>query len=91
MDREALRARLMERCGEAVEAAMTAVESAGPEGIISGSEWAVKEAFQGLTKECFGALVQARVEEIERRPCAAAPPSGRRGRRGRPAIQRPSA
>ncbi len=61
MDKDVLKKRLMASCEAHLDKAMAAVESA-PEGQwIAASEWAVREAFQDLTRECFQDLVQARV------------------------------
>jgi hypothetical protein len=69
MDRRALRGRLRAKFDEAMDRAMDAVEAAPDGRWIAGSEWAVRGAFQGLMRECFQEIVQAKVDSD---PAAAA-------------------
>src|SRR6476619_5140950 len=62
MDRRALRRRLREKAGAAIEKAMDAVEAAPDGQWIAGSEWAVRGAFHDLMRECFQEIVQAKVD-----------------------------
>ena len=62
MDRQALRRQLRSKLDSVLERAMDAVEAAPDGRWIAGSEWAVREAFAELTKECFQAIVQARID-----------------------------
>ena len=82
MDRQALRRQLRAKVEAALDKAMEAVESAPDGRWIAGSEWAVRDAFQGLMRECFQEIVQAR---IDRDPAASAgsfSPGARAGRDG---------
>lgn len=84
MDRQALRARLEARSKAAVERALDAMEAAPMDNIVGGSEMEIREVCDGLKREIFQELVQAKIEDAE----AAAkrslsPPAG--GRRTRPA------
>lgn len=65
MERQALRARLEARSKAAVERALDAMEAAPLDNIIGGSEMEVREVFEGLKREIFQELVQAKVEEAE--------------------------
>lgn len=65
MDRQALRARLEVRSKAAVERALDAMEAAPLDNIIGGSEMEVREIMDGLKREIFQELVQARVEDAE--------------------------
>ena len=65
MDRQTLRARLEARSKEAVERALDAMEAAPLTDIIGGSEMQVREVFEGLKREIFQELVQAKVEDAE--------------------------
>ena len=71
MDREALKGRLEAKSKEAIERSLDAMEAAPLTNIIGGSEMQVREIMEGLKREIFQELVQARVEDAE----AAAKPS----------------
>lgn len=62
MDRQKLRRELHARVDQALERAMQAVESAPDGQWISASEWVVRTAFAELTRDCFQAIVQAKVD-----------------------------
>ena len=62
MDRQALRRELQAKVDQALDRAMDAVAAAPDGQWISASEWVVREAFQDLTRDCFQAIVQARVD-----------------------------
>jgi hypothetical protein len=62
MNRETLRRELAAKLDQALERAMDAVEAAPDGQWISASEWVVREAFQELTRDCFQAMIQARVD-----------------------------
>ena len=62
MDRQALKRKLRVKMEAALERAMEAVDAAPDGQWVAGSEWAVRDAFQGLMRECFQELVQAKVD-----------------------------
>jgi hypothetical protein len=62
MDRQALRRELHAKVDRALDRAMDAVAAAPDGQWINASEWVVREAFQELTRDCFQAVVQARVD-----------------------------
>lgn len=61
MDKDVLKKRLMASCEAHLDKAMAAVESAPDGQWIAASEWAVREAFQDLMRDCFQDMVQSRV------------------------------
>lgn len=69
MDRQGLKRRLRAKVEAALDEALNAVEAAPDGRWIVGSEWAVRGAFQGLMKECFQEIVQAKIDSD---PAAAA-------------------
>lgn len=75
MDREALRRRLDARSRQAVERALDAMEAAPMDNIIGGSEMEVREIMDGLKREIFEELVQAKIEDAEARAKGAFSPS----------------
>jgi hypothetical protein len=79
MDREALRARLEARSKVAVERALDAMEASPMDNIVGGSEMEIREICDGLKREIFQELVQARIEDVEAaaKP-SLSPPAGRR-------------
>ena|SRR5688572_6970658 len=82
MDRRALKRKLRAKFESRLDEAMDAVESAPDGRWIAGSEWAVRDAFVGLMRECFQELVQAK---LDRDPAALAgsfSPGARPGRDG---------
>jgi uncharacterized membrane protein len=62
MDRQALRQELHAKVDRALDRAMEAVAAAPDGQWISASEWVVREAFAELTRDCFQAIIQARVD-----------------------------
>ena len=62
MDRHGLKRQLRAKVEAALDKAMDAVEAAPDGQWIAGSEWAVRGAFQGLMRECFQEIVQAKVD-----------------------------
>lgn len=62
MDRQALRRELHAKVDRALDRAMEAVAAAPDGQWINASEWVVREAFQELTRDCFQAIIQARVD-----------------------------
>jgi hypothetical protein len=92
MDRQALRRELRAKMDQALDRAMDAVEAAPDGQWINASEWVVREAFQELTRDCFQAIVQARVDADPAADAGSFSPDGGgvRRRRGddRAAVQR---
>ena len=64
MDKEVLKQQLVERCQRALDEAMRAVDAAPDGHWISASEWEVRSIFQKLTADCFGQMVQNRVDGL---------------------------
>ena len=82
MDKEVLKSKMPERFEAAMEEAIVAVESA-PEGPwISGGEWRIRQRFQELMGQCFGELVQGRIDAEPTENQAAFSPSILRGKSG---------
>ena len=97
MDKEVLKRQLTERFQQSLESALRAVDEAPDGQWIAASEWEVREIFQKLTADCFGQLIQQRINRLpsseravfspSRGSCAAAEQrtpkrSGSDGRRG---------
>jgi len=80
MDRQALRRRLQAKVDAALDKAVEAVESAPDGRWIAGSEWAVRDAFQGLMRECFQEIVQAKIDADPAASAASFPPGGLPGK-----------
>ena len=76
MDRQALRRELQAKVDQALGRAMDAVEAAPDGQWINASEWVVREAFQELTRDCFQAMIQARVDADPAADAAAFSPGG---------------
>jgi hypothetical protein len=79
MDRKVLESRLRGRCELAVQAAIQAVEAAPDGQWIAGSEWQVRDIFQRLTADCYGEMVQSRIDALPSEGQAAFSPSGEPG------------
>ncbi len=82
MDKDVLKKRLMASCEVHLNKALAAVESAPDGQWIAASEWAVRAAFQDLTRECFQDMVQARVNAAPSGKQTAFSPSRGRGSSG---------
>ena len=76
MDREVLKRQLTERCQRALDEALTAVDRAPDGQWIAASEWTVRDIFQKLTADCFGRMIQGRVEGLPSASRAAFSPGG---------------
>ncbi len=77
MDREVLKRQLTQRCQQALDEALRAVDDA-PEGRwIAASEWEVRDIFQKLTADCFGQMIQERIDRLPSGVQAAFSPDGR--------------
>ena len=71
MDREVLKQQLRERFEQSLERMIDAVEQAPDGRWIAASEWQVKEAGSELIRDCYQAIVQARIDQT---PAAQQPP-----------------
>jgi hypothetical protein len=76
MDKDVLKRQLVERCQRALDEAIRAVDAAPDGHWISASEWEVRDIFQKLTADCFGQIVQNRVDALPSGSQAAFSPSG---------------
>lgn len=76
MDKEVLKRQLMERCQAALDEALRAVDEAPDGQWIAGSEWEVRDIFQKLTADCFGRMIQERVDGLPSGAQAAFSPGG---------------
>ena len=77
MDKEVLKRQLTERCRQALDEALRAVDDA-PEGRwIAASEWEVRDIFQKLTADCFGQMIQERIDRLPSGSQAVFSPDGR--------------
>jgi hypothetical protein len=63
MNREVLKKQLRERFEHALNRMIGAVEQAPDGRWIAASEWEVRQAGQDLTRDCYQAILQARVEQ----------------------------
>lgn len=77
MDNEVLKQQLVERCQRALDEAIGAVDAAPDGHWIAASEWEVRSIFQKLTADCFGQMVQSRVDGLPSALQAAFSPSRR--------------
>ena len=64
MDKEVLKRQLTERFQETLDAAIKAVDAAPDGQWIAGSEWEVRDIFQQLTADCFGQMIQTRIDRL---------------------------
>ena len=77
MDKEVLKRQLMERCQAALDKALRAVDEAPDGHWIAASEWEVRDIFQKLTADCFGQMIQERVDGLPSAAQVAFSPGGR--------------
>lgn len=63
MDKEVLKQQLTERCQLALDKALKAVDEAPDGHWIAASEWTVRDIFHQLTADCFGQMIQRRIDE----------------------------
>ena len=63
MDKEVLKRQLTERCQLALDEALKTVDEAPDGQWIAASEWTVRDIFQKLTADCFGQMIQRRIDE----------------------------
>jgi hypothetical protein len=78
MDKEVLKRQLTERCQQALDEALRAVDEAPDGQWIAASEWEVRDIFQKLTADCFGRMIQQRIDRLPSASQAAFSPGGRR-------------
>ena len=76
MDKEVLKRQLTERCQQALDKALRAVEEAPDGQWIAASEWEVRDIFQKLTTDCFGQMIQERIDQLPSASQAAFSPWG---------------
>ena len=87
MDKEVLKRQLTERWQQALDEALLAVDKAPDGQWIAASEWEVRDIFQKLTSDCFGQMIQRRIDESASASRAAFSPHGASGavaRQGKP-------
>ncbi len=77
MDKEVLKQQLTERCQHALDEALRAVDDAPDGQWIAASEWEVRDIFQKLTADCFGQMIQGRIDRLPSASQAAFSPDGR--------------
>jgi len=71
MDREVLQKQLRERFELALKQMIDSVEQAPDGRWIAASEWQVRQAGQDLIRDCYQAILQARIDQT---PAASSPP-----------------
>ena len=64
MDKEVLKRQLTERLQQSLDSAIKAVDEAPDGQWIAGSEWEVRDIFQKLTADCFGQMIQHRMDHL---------------------------
>jgi hypothetical protein len=64
MDKDVLKRQLTERCQQALDEALRAVDDAPDGQWIAASEWEVRDIFQKLTADCFGQMIQGRIDRL---------------------------
>jgi hypothetical protein len=79
MDKEVLKRQLTERCQQALDEALRAVNEVPDGQWIAASEWEVRDIFQKLTADCFGQIIQQRIDGLPSASQAAFSPDGRGG------------
>jgi hypothetical protein len=93
MDREVLKQQLLQSFERTLEQMISAVEQAPDGRWIADSEWQVRQAGQDLTRDCYQAILQARIDQTPAAQQPAFSPSGAaasslQGRQKRGAAQR---
>ena len=76
MDKEVLKRQLTERCQRALDEALRAVDEAPDGQWIAASEWDIRGIFQKLTADCFGQMIQDRIDRLPSGSQAAFSPGG---------------
>jgi hypothetical protein len=77
MDKEVLKRQLVERCQHALDEALRAVDEAPDGQWIAASEWEVRDIFHKLTADCFGQMIQDRIDRLPSASQSAFSPDGR--------------
>lgn len=77
MDKEVLKRQLTERFQQSLDSALAAVDAAPDGQWIAASEWQVRDIFQKLTADCFGQMIQQRIEHLPSASQAAFSPDAR--------------
>ncbi len=77
MDKEVLKQRLTEQFQRSLEEALKAVEDAPDGQWIAASEWEVRDIFQKLTADCFGQMIQDRIDGLPSQSQTVFSPEGR--------------
>jgi hypothetical protein len=76
MDKEVLKRQLTERFQQSLDSALKAMDA--PDGQwIAASEWEVRDIFQKLTSDCFGQMIQRRIDQLPSASQAAFSPDAR--------------
>lgn len=94
MDKEVLKRQLTERFQQSLESALKAVEEAPDGQWIAASEWQVRDIFQQLTSDCFGQMIQQRIDQLPSAsqaafsPCTGGKADGQQGRASRAGAHR---
>jgi hypothetical protein len=78
MDKEVLKRELTERFQQSLDSALKAVDEAPDGKWIAASEWEVRDIFQKLTADCFGRMIQRRIDHLPSASQAAFSPDARR-------------
>lgn len=76
MDKEVLKRQLTERWQHSLDEALRAVDEAPDGQWIAASEWEVRGIFQKLTADCFGQMIQERIDRLPSASQAAFSPDG---------------
>jgi hypothetical protein len=79
MDKEVLKRQLTERFQQSLDSALNAVDQAPDGQWIAASEWEVRDVFQKLTADCFGQMIQQRIDRLPSASQTAFSPDGRAG------------
>ena len=77
MDKEVLKRQLTERFQQSLDSALKAVDDAPDGKWIAASEWEVRDIFQKLTSDCFGQMIQRRIDHLPSASQAAFSPDAR--------------
>jgi hypothetical protein len=77
MDKDVLKRQLTERFQQSLDSALKAVDEAPDGQWIAASEWEVRAIFQKLTSDCFGQMIQRRIDHLPSASQAAFSPDAR--------------
>ncbi len=76
MDKDVLKCELTQRFQQSLDSALNAVVEAPDGQWIAASEWEVRDIFQKLTADCFGRMIQQRIDQVPSSSEAAFSPAG---------------